>query len=173
MGGQLCSPPDLALITSEAKSQGNLQLDDGQEGGRGVPLDGLSSAPATPIEQRRWTMINTSFVGAIDQFAVDTNGFKIEFGRAGGGAVSFVSKSVTNELHGNVYEFLRNNALDANTFFNNANGGKKPVLKQHDCGFSAAGPVLIPKLYNGKNKTFFFSLLEYFRNRTSAPVNPT
>jgi len=170
VGGQLRSPLDLALITPEAKSQGNLQFGGGQEGGWDVTLDGLSSAPAAPFEQRLWTMINTPSVEAIDQFAVDTNGFKAEFGRAGGGAVSFVSKSGTNELHGNVYEFLRNDALDANNFFNNATGRKKPVLKQHDFGFSLGGPVWIPKVYNGKNKTFFFTALEYFRNRTSAPV---
>lgn len=171
VGGQLRSPLDLALITPEAKAQGNLQFGGGQEGGWDVTLDGLSSAPAAPFEQRLWTMINTPSVEAIDQFSVDTNGFKAEFGRAGGGAVSFVSKSGTNELHGNVYEFLRNDALDANNFFNNATGRRKPVLKQHDFGFSLGGPVWIPKLYNGKNRTFFFTALEYFRNRTSAPVN--
>jgi len=171
VGGQLRSPLDLALITPEAKSQGNLQFGGGQEGGWDVTLDGLSSAPGAPFEQRLWTMINTPSVEAIDQFAVDTNGFKAEFGRAGGGAVSFVSKSGTNALHGNVYEFLRNEALDANNFFNNATGRKKPVLKQHDFGFSVGGPVWIPKVYNGKNKTFFFTALEYFRNRTSAPVS--
>jgi hypothetical protein len=178
VGGQLRSPLDLALITPEAKVSTrppgetfNLQFGGGQEGGWDATLDGLSSAPAAPFEQRLWTMINTPSLEAIDQFSVDTNGFKAEFGRAGGGAISFVSKSGTNELHGNVYEFLRNDALDANNFFNNANGRKKPVLKQHDFGFSVGGPVWIPKLYNGKNKTFFFSSLEYFRNRTSAPVN--
>jgi len=178
VGGQLRSPLDLALITPEAKVSTrppgetfNLQFGGGQEGGWDATLDGLSSAPAAPFEQRLWTMINTPSLEAIDQFSVDTNGFKAEFGRAGGGAISFVSKSGTNELHGNVYEFLRNNALDANTFFNNANNRSRPVLKQHDFGFSVGGPVWIPKVYNGKNKTFFFTSLEYFRNRTSAPVN--
>lgn len=171
VGGQLRSPLDLALITPEAKSQGNLQFGGGQEGGWDATLDGLSSAPAAPFEQRLWTMINTPSVEAIDQFSVDTNGFKAEFGRAGGGAVSFVSKSGTNELHGNVYEFLRNEALDANNFFSNRQGAIKPKLRQHDYGFSVGGPVWIPKIYNGKNKTFFFTSLEYFRNRTGAPAN--
>jgi Carboxypeptidase regulatory-like domain len=175
--GQLRSPLDLALITPEAKLTNdpsavfNLQFGGGQVGGWDATLDGLSSAPAAPFEQRLWTMINTPSLEAIDQFSVDTNGFKAEFGRAGGGAVSFVSKSGTNELHGNVYEFLRNEALDANNFFSNAQGRVKPKLRQHDFGFTVGGPVWIPKLYNGKNKTFFFTSLEYFRNRTGAPAN--
>jgi Carboxypeptidase regulatory-like domain len=186
VGGQLRSPLDLALITPEAKVNTkapgetfNLQFGGGQEGGWDATLDGLSSAPAAPFEQRLWTMINTPSVEAIDQFSVDTNGFKAEFGRAGGGAVSFVSKSGTNELHGNVFEFLRNEALDASNFFFNATNfpegdprrRPKQKLRQHDFGFSLGGPVWIPKVYNGKNKTFFFTALEYFRNRTSAPVN--
>ena len=71
-------------------------------------------------------------------------------------------------MHGTAYEFLRNTELDANNFFNNARGIARPIYKQHDFGFSAGGPVMIPKLYNGKNKTFFFVSYEAFRNREGA-----
>src|SRR5260370_9872227 len=77
----------------------------------------------------------------------------------------FASKSGTNELHGNAYEFLRNDALDANRFFSNALNQKKAVYKQNDFGATAGGPVWIPKIYNGKNKTFFFFSYQGFRNR--------
>ena len=73
---------------------------------------------------------------------MDTNGFKAEFGHAGGGVMNFVSKSGTNAFHGSAYEFLRNNALDANNFFNNRAGIAIPVYKQHDFGASRGRPGL-------------------------------
>ena len=99
---------------------------------------------------------------------MDTNGFKAEFGHAGGGVMNFVSKSGTNEYHGSAYEFIRNNAFDANNFFNNRAGIPIPIYKQHDFGAAVGGPVWIPKLYHGKNKTFFFFSYEAFRNRAGA-----
>jgi len=170
VGGQLRSPLDLSLIAPETKNTYNISIGGGQEGGWDLTIDGISATPAAPFEQRLWTMVNSPSVDAVQEFAVDTNGFKAEFGHAGGGGFSFVSKSGTNDYHGNAYEFLRNDALDANRFFNNANRIRRPVYKQHDFGGTIGGPVLIPKVYNGRNKTFFFAALEYFRNRAGAPT---
>src|SRR6185437_7598312 len=97
-------------------------------------------------------------------FAVDTNGFKAEYGQAGGGVITFVSKSGSNEFHGTAYEFLRNDAFDARGFF----ARTRSVYKQSDFGASAGGPVVVPKLYNGRNRTFFFVSYEGFRNRQGA-----
>ncbi len=166
VGGQLRSPLDLVSVVPEAKGGGNIQVAGGQEGGWDMTIDGISATPAAPFEQRLWTMVNSPSVDAIQEFAVDTNGFKAEYGHAGGGAFAFVSKSGTNQFHGNLYEFLRNDYLDAAGFFDNANNKRKPVLKQHDFGGTFGGPVWIPKVYNGKNKTFFFFSTEFFRNRT-------
>jgi hypothetical protein len=126
-------------------------------------LDGLSvntnrSADATE------TAYLTPSVEAITEFAVDTNGFKAEFGQAGGGVITFVSKSGANAFHGTGYEFLRNDALDARGFF----ATRRSVYKQSDFGASAGGPVVLPKLYNGRNRSFFFVSYEGFRNRLGA-----
>ena len=79
-----------------------------------------------------------------------------------------MSKSGTNQYHGSVYEFLRNNDLDANNFFNNQAGIPVSIYKQNDFGATVGGPVWIPKVYNGRNRTFFFFSYEGFRNRTGA-----
>src|SRR5262249_6830215 len=80
----------------------------------------------------------------------------------------FTSKSGTNDFHGSLYEFLRNDALDANRFFSNKLNQHKAVYKQHDFGVSAGGPIIIPKLVHGKNKDFFFASYEGFRIRQGA-----
>ena len=72
---------------------------------------------------------------------MDTNGFKAEFGHAGGGIMTFVSKSGTNQVHGSAYEFLRNNDFDANGFFSNQAGIPIAIYKQNDFGASFGGPV--------------------------------
>ena len=108
--------------------------------------------------------MNTPSLDAITEFAVETNGFKAEYGQAGGGLINFVSKSGTNDLHGTLYEYVRNDAFDARSFFQ----AKKQVYKQHDFGGTVGGPVWIPKIYDGRNKSFFFFSYEAFRNRNGA-----
>lgn len=164
VGGALRSPFNLVTITAESKGSLNkLALGGGQAAAWDATLDGVSvttnrSADAGEIAY------NAPSVEAITEFTVDTNGFKAEYGQAGGGVMTFVSKSGTNQFHGNVYDFLRNDALDARGFFPQ----KRSVYKQNDFGATAGGPVLVPKLYNGRNKTFFFLAYEGFRNRVGA-----
>ena len=78
--------------------------------------------------------------------------------------MTFASKSGTNQLHGSVYDFLRNDALDARGFF----AATRSIYRQNDYGFLLTGPVVIPKFYNGRNKTFFAVSYEGFRNRVGA-----
>jgi hypothetical protein len=161
VGGALRSPFNLVSIAAEAKGGNNqLSLGGGQAAAWDATLDGLSvttnrSADAAEIAY------TTPSVEAITEFTVDTNGFKAEYGQAGGGVMTFVSKSGTNEIHGSIYDFLRNDALDARGFF----AQTRSVYKQNDFGASLGGPVYIPKLYHGKNRTFFFFAFEGFRNR--------
>ena len=157
VGGTMRSPFNLASMTPEAKNVGGdtgFILGGGQAAGYGTNLDGISANTTRALTQS-WVAVNAPSIEAITEFTVDTNGFKAEFGQATGGIMSFASKSGTNNIHGTVYEFLRNNKIDANNFFNNARGIARPIYKQHDYGFSVGGPVVIPKLYNGKNKTFW------------------
>lgn len=170
VSGTLRSPFDLAALTPEAKNLGGdngFILGGGQAASYGTNLDGVS-ANTTRALQKSWVSTNSPSLEAITEFTVDTNGFKPEYGHAGGGVMNFVSKSGTNQFHGSAYEFLRNNDFDANNFFNNRAGIKIPIYKQNDFGASVGGPVRIPKVYNGRDKTFFFFSSEFFRNRAGA-----
>ena len=170
VSGTLRSPFDLAAMTPEAKPLGGdngFVLGGGQAASYGTNLDGVS-ANTTRALQKSWVSTNSPSLEAITEFTVDTNGFKPEYGHAGGGVMNFVSKSGTNRFHGSAYEFLRNNAFDANNFFNNRAGIAIPIYKQNDFGASIGGPVRIPKVYNGRDKTFFFFSSEFFRNRAGA-----
>ncbi|MBK5293146.1 MAG: TonB-dependent receptor, partial [Acidobacteriia bacterium] len=93
---------------------------------------------------------------AVAEFKLQTGTLPAEYGRAGGNIMNIVIRSGTNEIHGSAYEYLRNSALDANLFYNNAAGRKLAPYTSHTYGFSVGGPVWLPKIYNGKNRTFFF-----------------
>src|SRR6201999_2375552 len=99
----------------------------GQVEGWGATLDG-GSVTGNRYGSTLWSGVNSPGLDAIDQFTVDTNGYKAEFGRAGGGLVSFVSKSGTDQFHGDAYEFIRNNFFDARGFF----AKTVAVYRQHD-----------------------------------------
>jgi hypothetical protein len=165
VGGAMRGAFDLALITPEASQprDEDFNIGGGQGGAYGATLDGVSVLTGR-FNSVQWANVNTPSVDAITEFAVETNGFKAEFGRGQGGMITFSSKSGTNEFHGTAYEFLRNDALDSRRFFED----RKGKYKQHDFGWSAGGPVWIPKIYDGRNKTFFFTAGEWFRNRVGA-----
>ncbi len=165
VGGAMRGAFDLALTAPEANQPGDdsFNIGGGQAGGYGATLDGVSVLTGR-FNSVQWTNVNTPSVDAITEFAVETNGFKAEFGRGQGGMITFSSKSGSNEYHGTVYEFLRNDALDGRRFFEDVRG----KYKQHDFGWSAGGPVWLPKLYDGRNRTFFFAAGEWFRNRLGA-----
>ncbi|MEP6714028.1 MAG: TonB-dependent receptor [Terriglobia bacterium] len=103
-------------------------------------------------------------VEMIQEFSLQTSNFSAEFGQVAGGMFTFATRSGTNNLHGSLYEYFNNEALDANKPFANT----KPISRKHDFGFSLSGPIWIPKVYNGRNKTFFFINWEEFRNDISA-----
>ncbi|MGE5645022.1 MAG: carboxypeptidase regulatory-like domain-containing protein [Acidobacteriota bacterium] len=105
----------------------------------------------------------TPSVDVIEEFKIQTNYFSAEFGNTGGAIVNMVSKSGTNDIHGVGYEFHRNAALNANDFFSNREGLDIPDFKRNVFGVTMGGPVVLPKLYNGKNRTFFFA--DYEGNR--------
>jgi hypothetical protein len=170
VGGTVRTPFDLASMAPDAKNLGGdngFMLGGGQAASYGTSLDGVSTNTSRAMS-KSWVASNAPSVEAIEQFSVDTNGFKAEFGHAGGGNLTYVSKSGTNQFHGSAYEFLRNNDLDANNFFNNTAGIANSIYKQNDFGATIGGPVWIPKVYHGKEKTFFFFSYEGFRNRTGA-----
>jgi Carboxypeptidase regulatory-like domain len=101
---------------------------------------------------------------AIQEFRVLDN-TSAEFGRSSGSNVNIVIKSGTRDLHGSAYEYLRNDKLDANDFFANRQGTGKVPFRQNQYGVAIGGPVVIPKIYHGRDKTFWFFNWEGFRAR--------
>ena len=110
---------------------------------------------------------------SLQEFKVATNNLSPEYGRFAGGVVNFTTKSGSNQIHGSAYEFLRNADLDANTFFNNSNGTPVGAFTQNQFGVNLGGPVYIPKVYDGRNKTFFFVNYEGFRLRQGESFTET
>src|SRR5262249_42478275 len=110
-------------------------------------------------------------VDAVQEFKVQTSDFSAEFGRSGAAVLNATIKSGTNEFHGTLWEFFRNDKLDAADFFEHGVGVKKGVLRQNQFGISGGGPVIIPKVYNGKNKLFFFGDFEGLRRRQGTVLN--
>ncbi len=102
---------------------------------------------------------------ALQEVQLSTSNFSAEFGRVAGGLVNLTSRSGTNAFHGSGYDYLTNEALGAGQPLTNAGNGQHshPVNRSQDFGFSVGGPVWIPKIYNGKDKTFFFFNLEEWR----------
>jgi hypothetical protein len=94
---------------------------------------------------------------SVAEFKVQTSSFDSTMGHTPGAVLNTITKSGTNEYHGELHESMINAALDASTFFQNASGGAKPEYQDNRYGAALGGPVRIPKLYNGKNKTFFFA----------------
>jgi hypothetical protein len=93
---------------------------------------------------------------AVEEMRVQTNTYDAEYGHGGAAFVNVSTKTGTNRMHGSVYWYLRNDNLNANSFFNNLNGRPKNENKQNTYGFALGGPAWFPKLYNGKDKTHYF-----------------
>jgi hypothetical protein len=163
VGGAMRSVFDLVGTVAEAKGTGqNASLGGGQAGGYSASLDGILITTNRGANTAENAFLAPS-LEAITEFSVETNGFKPEFGQAAGGAITFASKSGTNQFHGSIYEFLRDESLDSRDFFAT---GPKPVYNQHNYGASWGGPVRLPG-YNGRDKTFFFTTYEGFLNEVN------
>jgi Carboxypeptidase regulatory-like domain/TonB dependent receptor/TonB-dependent Receptor Plug Domain len=93
---------------------------------------------------------------ALAEFRVETANYSAEYGRSGGAVINAVTRSGGNSLFGNVWEYLRNSGLDANDYFLNRGGVARPEYRRNQFGFALGGPVYLPHIYNGHNKTFFF-----------------
>jgi Carboxypeptidase regulatory-like domain/TonB-dependent Receptor Plug Domain len=124
------------------------------------------------------TLLNYPSVDAIDEFRVLRGQYSAEFGRNAGGMVNVITKSGSNAYHGDLYEFFRNDKLAANNYFNNANKVNLgpdgtaviPPLRYNNFGYTFGGPVWIPHVYKGKDKTFFFFSQEFRRSITYTSV---
>jgi len=107
----------------------------------------------------------------VAEFKVVTDGISAEYGRLSGGAVSITTKSGTDGLHGQAFEFNQQGGFNANSWGNNASGTKRPSFKINDFGFAVGGPVVLPHLYDGKQRTFWYANYEGVRTSTSGNSN--
>jgi len=143
--GAVTPNPNGFNSVSLQNGQGRPYVNGQREQGNSFLLDGVSVDET--IDNRIGYKPN---VDAIAEFRVETSNSSAEFGNVAGGIVNATLKSGTNDFHGNVFEFFRNDALDANTFANNRNGAKKQKLRQNVFGGTLGGPVI-------KNRLFFFT----------------
>jgi hypothetical protein len=175
-GGEIRNPLEFAALAPgfagtmsnnpSSPPSGNFKLSGGQQGGEDILLDGSTTELASANMQVTYNFS----VEAVSEFKVMTNTFDAQFGSASGGVVNLVSKHGTNAIHGSAYDLLKNRVLDANSWTNdyqNSQAGKDiyktPIDTQNDFGASIGGPVRVPWLYNGRDKTFFFFNYEGFR----------
>ncbi len=166
-----------------------IKIGGAQNQGLAILVDGLDQLRS---ENASFFDEESPSVEAIQEFKLTTTNPPAEFGRTTGGVESFATKSGTNSYHGSVFDIFRNEYLDANTYFNNGRKAiclatastanaitgcnglyHKPSDKQNDYGLSVGGPVSIPHLYNGHERTFFFFAWEQFRQKTGGPVTST
>ena len=105
-------------------------------------------------------------MNAVQEFQINTNPYDAELGHTGGGIISYTIKSGTNAFHGDLDEFLQNALLDANGFNANKAGTPRRQLQKNQFGFDLGGPLTIPKLYHGKNRTFYFFAYEGLRQHS-------
>jgi len=111
-------------------------------------------------------------IDSIGEFRALTSNYSAEFGLASGATMTMVFKSGTKDFHGELWEFFRNDALDANNFFLNEAGKPAPELRQNIYGFNIGGPVFIPKVYNrNREKTFFFYNQEWRKIVQGGSIN--
>ena len=108
----------------------------------------------------------TPNVESIEAVALQSSNFAPEFGQIVGGTYNFNVKSGTNSFHGTGFEYFVNEDFDAGLTFTNSGNGHliRPVERKNDFGFSVGGPIIIPKVYNGKNKSFFFFDWEWYKD---------
>jgi hypothetical protein len=110
---------------------------------------------------------------ALGEFKVQTSDFSAQYGRAGGAILNATMKSGTNQIHGNLWEFARNDKFDAADFFEDEGNLQKGEFRQNQFGFTIGGPVVIPHVFDGRNKLFFFGDAEWLRRRQGSVFTNT
>ncbi len=146
----------MGTYTSDNQTAISISGGGGIQGGNEWIIDGVPDT--VPLSTGSVVFVPT--VDSVQEMRVNTTMFDAEYGHSNGGAVTIATKSGTNDLHGTAYLFKRWALLNANTWQNDKNGVPKPGVNYHQWGYYLGGPVYIPKVYNGKNKTFFSTWLE-------------
>ena len=123
----------------------------------------VGNSGALPASTMLGTTQGLVSVDALEEFRVQSSNYSAEYGRSAGGQFSFVTRSGTNLLHGLAFDYLRNDVFDASDWFNGLFHQPKPPLRQNDFGGTFGGPLILPGVYHGRDKTFFFFSYEGLR----------
>lgn len=166
LNGRTFSSLVLMAPGTHAGSSGNLDTSPyGMRGSTNYSVNGSSAQNNSylidgMVNRNLWlsTLIMVPTIDSIQEFRVMTSNYSAEYGAAAGAVTVVQTKSGTNEWHGNLYEFLRNDKLDANTFFNNRLGAPKPAFRRNEFGGTFGGPIR-------RDKTFFFTDYQGIRIR--------
>ncbi len=142
---------DLALLTGGVipkgdGGDGSFSVNGGRGDNTGFLLDGMNNT-----QRRNTGVVINPPIESIQEFKMLTSGFSAEYGRYAGGMLTAVTKSGTNKLHGSLYEFMRNDIFDAKGYFD----PELLKLRRNQFGATVSGPVVLPKIFNGRNRTFF------------------
>lgn len=135
-------------------ASGSFSANGARRGQNDYLLDGIdnNAAIADYVNQTQYVIMPPP--DALQEFVVQTNNYSAEFGHSAGAVLNVSTKSGGDSFHGTAWEFIRNEVLDARNYF--ATAARKPAYRQNQFGFDISGPVTIPKVYNGRRKTFFF-----------------
>ena len=147
---------DRTSSRSTPEEAGVFSLSGGPAYSNNITIDGLDNNDDRAARERFAPSIE-----AVEEVQIIRNQFAAEYGRASGGRVNLRTRGGANQFHGRAFYFFRDEALDANTWKNNSLGLKRLPLQEHDPGFTLSGPIVIPKVYRGRDRTFFFTSYEY------------
>ncbi len=147
---------DRTSSRSTPEEAGNFSLSGGTAYSNNLTIDGLDNNDDRGARERFSPSIE-----AVAEVQVIRNQFAAEYGRASGGRVNLLTRSGANKYHGRGFYFFRDESLNANTWKNNSLGLPRLPLQEHDPGFTFSGPLVIPKVYNGRRRTFFFAAYEH------------
>lgn len=174
--------PGVVLTRADASNPGQFSVNGQRANANYFTIDGVSanigispnavtgpSSGSLPGFNAFGGTNNLVSIDAMQEFKVQASTYAPEFGRTQGGQISIITSSGTNEFHGALFDYFRNDVLDANDWFANSRGQKRPALRQNDFGVALGGPILLPwfgrDVYDGKNRTFFFVSYEGLRLR--------
>ncbi|MFL6285803.1 MAG: carboxypeptidase regulatory-like domain-containing protein [Pyrinomonadaceae bacterium] len=166
------TPPQNGFLTAPLRGQGSFAINTAgnREDTVNFQINGVNLNDMVQNQITFQPSINT-----VSEFKADNSTFSAEYGRNSGAIVNIATRSGTNAFHGELFEFLRNEALDARNFFD----ARKPPFKRNQFGFAVGGPLLLPHFgeggspigYDGKNRTFFFFSYEGLRQRQGLTLN--
>lgn len=156
--GVLSPTPRLAIVNFK----GAMNVNGNRAFNNAFLLDGVDNVAYSSSYRGENVQVVQPSVEALQEFRILTNASPAEFGNASGGVVNAAVRSGSNTIHGSVYEFFRNDVLDANNFFSNAFGAEKPIRQRNQFGGAVGGPLI-------RNRTFWFGAYEGLREREGVP----